>query len=209
MRLEALNKELEDIFSSIEFEDNGGIHITGTGWFSDNLRLEFSIKTGIEEQNQLWEVKVKGARDELIKSDITAKLELFEEHPLLWTHNQRQTNLYFGQPTSRPHELFTDIYSTHSRLTRSCIPFNKFINTNLSIINLCKSSSGLFASGPIKLMDEYLKILESHNMNPTIVGGHNPKRWLNGYQVDETEIVKVLVIGHSYIVGETFEFNRV
>jgi hypothetical protein len=46
-------------------------------------------------------------------------------------------------------------------------------------------------------------------MNPTIVGGHNPKRRLDGHQVDETEIVKVLVIGDSYVIGETFDFQRV
>ncbi len=41
-----------------------------------------------------------------------------------------------------------------------------------------------------------------------LLGEYNPKRWLNGYQVDETEIVKVLVIGDSYIIGEAFDFKK-
>jgi hypothetical protein len=209
MRLETFNKELENIFSTPEFEEEGGIFISGTHWFSDDLKIEFVIKTGVEQQKQLWEVQVKGVRDELIKSDTADKLELFEEHPLLWTYNQRQTNLYFGQSTSRPYELFTDIYAIHLRLTKNWIPFNKNINTNVSIIDLCKSPSGLFASGPNKLMEQYQKILMSHDMNPTIVGGHYPKRWKNGYKVDETEIVNVLVLGESYVIGESFDFNRV
>jgi hypothetical protein len=209
MRLETLNKELEDIFSTVEYEEDGGVHITGTDWFSDDLRVEFAIKTGNEGQSQLWEVQISGVREDLIKSDVADKLELFEEHPLLWTYNQRQTNLYFGRPTERPHELFVNVYNIHRQLTRNRIPFDKFLNNALTTIELCKSTTGMFAKGPIKLMEAYKEELERHNMNPTIVGGHNPKRRLDGHQVDETEIVKVLVIGDSYVIGETFDFQRV
>jgi hypothetical protein len=209
MNLYALNKELEAILASLEFEENGGIHITGTDWYSDDLKVEFAIKTGVEGQNQLWEVQISGVRDELIKSDITDKMELLDEHPLLWTYNQWQTSLYFGNPTTKPYELFANIYDVHIKETANSIPFNKFINTHLPIIELCKSSAGLFASGPLKLMEAYKKELEAHGMNPTIVGGHNPKRWQNGHQVDETEIVKILIIGKSYVIGQTFDFVRV
>ena len=209
MRLETLNKELEDIFSTIEYEEDGGIHITGTDRFADDLKIEFVIKTGNKGQDQLWEVKIGGIREDLIKSDFSDKLELHEEHPLLWTYNQRQTNLYFGRPTERPHELFVNIYNIHRQLTKNQIPFDKYLNMAVSAIELWKSANGLFAKGPIKLMESYKEELERHNMNPTIVGGHNPKKWLNGHQVDETGIVKVLVIGDSYVVGETFDFQRV
>lgn len=208
MRLETLNKELEEIFSTVEYEEDGGIHITGTAWYSDDLRVEFVIKTGNEGQNQIWAVQIKGVREESITSDFADKLELFEEHPLLWTYNQRQTNLYFGKGTEKPHELFANIYNIHIQLTKNRIPFGKYVNSALSTIELCKSTTGLFAKGPIKMMEAYKEELERHYMNPTIVGGHNPKRWLNGHQVDETEIVKVLVIGNSYIIGETFDFQR-
>jgi hypothetical protein len=209
MRLNGLSKELEDIFSTVEYEEGGGIHITGTDWYSDDLRVEFVINTGNERQSQLWEVEIGGVREDLISSDFADRLELFEEHPLLWKYNQRQTNLYFGKGTERPHELFVNIYNIHIQLTMNRIPFHKFVNGGVSTIELCKSTSGLFAKGPIKIMEAYMAELERHHMNPTIVGGHNPKRWLNGYQVDETEIVKVLVVGKSYVVGQTFDFRRV
>lgn len=209
MRLVTLNKELEDIFSTIEYEEDGGLHITGADWYSDDLRIEFAIKTGNEGQSQLWEVQVSGVREDLIKSNFAYKLELFEEHPLLWTYNQLQTNLYFGRPTERPNELLVNIYNIHRQLTRDRIQYDKYLNSALTAIELCKSTSGLFAAGPIKIMEAYKEELELHNMKPTIVGGYNPKRWLNGHHVDETEIVKVLVIGDSYVVGKTFDFQRV
>jgi hypothetical protein len=209
MRLEKFNKELEDVFSTLEFEESGGIHITGTDWYSDDLKLEFAVKTGIKGQNQLWEIQIEGVREELIKSDPTNKLELFEEHPLLWTYNQRQASLYFGRPSTRPYELFANIYSIHAQETNNKILFAKYFSRQISVIDLCKSPSGLFANGPIKLLEAYMEELKNHDMKPTIVGGHNPKRWVNGYQVDETEIVKVLVIGDSYVIGEAFDFSRV
>jgi hypothetical protein len=46
-------------------------------------------------------------------------------------------------------------------------------------------------------------------MNPTFFSESNPKRWLNGQWIDETEIVHVLIIGSSYVIGEGFEFTRV
>ena len=209
MRLERLHKELEDIFSTLEYEEDGGIRITGTAWNSDELRVEFAIKTGKEGQSPLWKVQINRVREDLIKSDFADKLELFEEHPLLWAYNQRQTNLYFGKGTERPYELFVNIYNIHRQLTQNRIPFGKYVNRALSTIELCKSTTGLFAEGPINMMEAYKEELERHNMNPTIVGGHNPTRWLNGHQVDETGIVKVLVIGDSYVIGETFDFQRV
>lgn len=209
MRLETFNKELEDIFSMVEYEENGGINITGTDWYSDVLRIEFVIKTGNEGQSQLWEVQIGGVREYLIKSNFATKLELFEEHPLLWTYNQQQTNLYFGRPTDRPYELFANIYNIHQQLTKNGISIEKYLNNTLATIELCKSTTGLFARGPIKVMEAYKEELERHNMSPTLVGGHNPKRRMNGHQVDATAIVKVLVIGDSYVVGETFDFQRV
>jgi hypothetical protein len=34
-------------------------------------------------------------------------------------------------------------------------------------------------------------------INPNIASGQNPKRWLDGHHVDETEVVKAKVIGDS------------
>ena len=209
MRLDRLNKELEDIFSTLEYEEDGSIHITGTDWYSDDLRIEFVIKTGVEGQSQLWEAEISSVRESLIKTAFAEKLELFEEHPLLWNYNQLQTSLYFGQPTDKPYELFVNIYHIHRQLTQNQLPFDIFLNKLVPTIELCKSPAGLFARGPVKLMEAYKDELERHTMNPSIVGEHHPKRSLNGHPIDETEIVKVLVIGDSYVVAETFDFQRV
>lgn len=209
MTLEQISKDLYDIFETLEFEEGGSVRITGTDRYSHDLRVEFSINTGVDGQSQLWEIQINGVRADLIKSEFADRIELFEEHPLLWPHTKFQTSLYFGRPTKRPYELFADIYRTHLKTTEKWFPFETFVNSNIPIIDLCKSTTGLFANGPVNLLEEYKKELESHEMNPTIVGGHNPKRWTHDQWVEEKKSLRVLVIGDSYVVGETFDFSRV
>jgi hypothetical protein len=209
MTLETLNKDLRDIFETVEFEEDGSIHITGTDWYSDDLRLEFSINTGVEGQSQLWEIQMTGVRADLIKSNFADKIELFEHHPLLWPHNQIQTCLYFGHPTTKPYELFSDIYVAHMKETMGWISFDKYINPDMPIVDLCKSAMGLFAEGPIALLEVYTRILEQHQMNPSIVGGSMSKHWTGEEWVQDDVAIKALIIGDSFVVAETFDFSRV
>ena len=208
MKLETLNNELSELFQTAEFENNGGIHITGTEWYTDDLRIELAIETGLEGESQFWEVQINGVRKELIKSSYTDKIELFNEHPLLWEYNQEQSSLYFGNKTGRPYELFANIYKIHMLLTNSWIPFEEYVNTGFSIVELCKSTTGLFAKGPINILKAYKGELEIHEMKPTIIGGYYPQEWSNEQNIDEVEL-NVLIIGESYVVAETFDFTRV
>ncbi len=211
MELSELNNQLSEIFSTIEFEEDGGIHITGTDWYSDDLKLKFAVKTGINDQNQLWEAQIGGVRDELIKSDWTEELELLDEHPLLWKHNNAQCELYFSKPTSEPYELLNDILETHKRTSKGWYELEEFINSSsyISLIELCKSSNALFAKGPKNLLQEYSKCLEKFGMQTNMFGERNPKRWTGKHWVDEDQLLSILIIGKSYIIAERFDFERV
>ena len=46
-------------------------------------------------------------------------------------------------------------------------------------------------------------------MNPSLVGKYNPQKRSNDYKVDETEIVKVLIIDKSFVIAEKFDFVRI
>jgi hypothetical protein len=209
MTLEELNKDLHAIFETIEYEEGGSVYITRTDRFSDDLKVEFSIHTGVDGQSQLWEVQITGVRAVSITSGFSDKIDLFDEHPLLWPYNQFQTSLYFARSSKHPYQLFASIYHIHMQETKKWFPLEKFINGNIPIVDLCKSTSGLFASGPINLLEAYKRTLEIHEMNPTIVGGHNPEQRTNRRWVVENAKLKALVIGVSYVIGETFVFNRV
>jgi hypothetical protein len=92
--------------------------------------------------------------------------------------------------------------------TMNWMPIEKYLNSGLSIMKLCTSTSGLFARGPIQLMEAYKVELELHEMKPTIVGAHHPQKNVNEYDVEEMVNIKVLFIGDSYIIGQSFRFKR-
>lgn len=209
MNNELLNKDLLEILSTVHFDENGGVRITGTDWYEDNLRIEFVITPGDSIKDQLWEVQINGVREDLIKSEFANKLELVEEHPLLWTYNQVGTELFFTKQTEKPDELFTSIYEIHMRETRGWLELHKFINKTISFKSLCRSNSGQFARGPVKLMEKYGDELSKHKMNPSFYGQHHPKRWTNDQWIEESEPMKALIIGRSYVVAENFDFKRV
>ena len=210
MELHEVNSKLANIFSSIEFEEDGGIHITGTDWYSDDLKLEFSVRTGNEDEHQLWEAQISGTRDELIKSDWADRLQLLEDHPLLWRFNDIQSELYFSQSTDRPYELINSVLEIHRKTVGNWYRLNEFINYgNLSFVDLCKSSNALFAKGPKKILTEYAGVLREFQMKPNLFGDRNPKRWADNKWVDETETLQILIIEESYVIAESFDFERV
>ena len=211
MELSGLNAKLSALFSTIEFEENGGIHITGTDWYADDLKLELAINTGINDEHELWEVQISGVREELLKSDWVGELKIADEHPLLWKYNNIQTDLYFSRATGRPYELLNSILETHLKVTRGWYDLQESINSSsyISLIELCKSSNALFAKGPKRILEAYARVLDEHLMKPNLFGERNPKRWTGEQWIDETAPLSILLIGKSYVIAEAFEFERV
>ncbi|MEM8969224.1 MAG: hypothetical protein AAGE93_22595 [Bacteroidota bacterium] len=210
MELYGLNSRLAGILSSVEFEEEGGIHITGADWYSDDLKLEFAIRTGENDEHQLWEAQITGVRDELIKSDWAVQMQLLEDHPLLWRFNDIQSELYFSKSTDKPYELISSILEAHHKIVSNWYSLSKFINYGqFPFIDLCKSSNALFAKGPKKVLAEYARILSEFKMRPNLFGDCDPKRWTGRKWVAETEILRILIIGESFVIAEDFDFERV
>lgn len=209
MTLNEIKLRFFDLFSTVEYEEDGGIQISKLDSLGDELAFELKIHTGINNDVQLCRAVVKGVREELIKLDWVDEIAIFDEHPLLWRYNNVHSELYFSRPSNKPFELFNDIFESHERVTKSWYTLKEFINrsSQVSLIQLCKSQNALFAKGPQKILKEYAKVLELHNMRPNLLGEYPPKRWKQKYWVDETEPLSVLVIGKSFVIAEGFEFE--
>lgn len=149
MTIQDFKRELQEILNSVEFEEDGGIYISGTNWCQDDLKLEININSGLDEASQLWEVQISGVRNELVKGTWTGDLKLHSEHVLLWPYNGTVSELYFSKPTKNPYELFAAIVEAHHLTVNNWIPLDKFININhyLTLLKLCKSHNALFAKG--------------------------------------------------------------
>jgi len=151
--------------------------------------------------------QITNGLDFLLVPGYFENFETFKDHPLLWSHNQKHTSLYFGKAASDPHEVLSRLYSLHFRITKGWIPFDKFLNPNVPLIDLCKSTNGLLAQGPLTLLEEYMKLLDTLGMLPSIVGSYPPEG-IKGHDGSEGSIPKVLIVGDSYFVGKTFDFSR-
>lgn len=55
------------------------------------------------------------------------------------------------------------------------------------------------------LLEEYMKLLETLGMLPSIVGGYLPEG-IKGQDGSEGSMPKVLIVGDSYFIGKTFDF---
>lgn len=203
-----IHPQLDAILNSIEFEDNGSINITGTDWYSDDVRIEFVIRTGIEQDSQLWEVQIEATRSDLIKSEHFHSMSLSFDHPLLWPFKQFQTNLYFARKTEQPFEVFFKLSEVHQELCAEWIPFGSVINSGVPTLKLLTSGAGMLAKGPLKLLSGYKTVLEQYDMGPTFAGGHEPKRWTGKEFIAESSNLKVLLLGNSFVVADNFTFAR-
>lgn len=121
MDLVSLNQELETILSSLEFEENGGIGITRFERYEDHWTIRIDVKTGVADEKQLWKCQVEKGLDFMLQPGYSENIEMFNDHPLLWSHNQKQSSLYFGKSTDAPYEVLSSLYSAHAKLTKGWI----------------------------------------------------------------------------------------
>jgi len=74
--------------------------------------------------------------------------------------------------------------------------------------DLLAASSGLLAEGPVGILSEYEAVLARHSIAWSQVRERAPKRWNGGSWVAESEGLKVLTMGPSFVVAESFTATR-
>ena len=96
--------------------------------------------------------------------------------------------------------LLADIYSTHKATFENYFTVEKYLNGS-DLLNLCKSSNGLFGRGPKPIMDCYYKCLDKAGKEPYYYESKLPHK-------NETNI-KLALLGGTYFIGEEFKFKKV
>jgi hypothetical protein len=210
MDTKSFNRELERIFHSLEFEESGAIQISAAEWSSNELILRLSIRTGNLDDFEEWICTARGIRKESLTRDFDAEsVQIHENHPLAWEYNNYESELYFGSAPKDPHKFITRLLEVHENATGGWIPLDQYINYgHLSLLQLCSSSSALFAKGPISLLKIYLELMEDFEMRPRLIGEYEPTILIDGEYVAETNLKEVLIMGSSYVIAEEFEFDK-
>ena len=195
--------ELEDYFSSINYEGEGFLQVNEIKFFNNEMYFNFSIYIGNYEKNEIqyWQLKVINYRDSKIDiENLGGYFEFYSNHFLLWEFIDDEVELYFKNATDSPEILLANIYKIHKHIFNNYISLEKYINGNDLILN-CKSRNGLFARGPKNILKLYYNCLEKDNMNPYYLESNK-----NNFK---SKNLKVALLGGTYFIGEDFIFTRI
>ena len=196
-----LPNELSKVLDSPEFDDEAGIVIQSVQFIKNDLHVIFLIRFGDDEEQQSWKVTVINLKEEQIIISWAQDIRIFQEHPLLLDHNDSQTNLYFNGTTSESKELFIDIFKSIMQLSKNESHVLKYIFSPESVSERCGWGYGMFANGPKTILDLYAQCIGKYGMNPYFITTAEP--------LGEHKQLKLLEIGDSYFIGESFLFERV
>lgn len=103
--------ELEEAFSSPEFENDGGLEICSVKYLENELLLNFSFysEDQDERRKQYWQLGVNGYIESKI-GDFGSFISFYSEHILLAEFQDIETELYFKRKGDYPELLQTNIF---------------------------------------------------------------------------------------------------
>ena len=103
-------------------------------------------------------------------------VQVTDDHPLLWNHNEEHVSLFFSSVATNPMELMCELYEGHSRLLDGQRKLTDYLHADRRLLNL---GHGLMAQGPRRVIEEYAKII-GDRLRYSIVQGYKPR---GGYRV--------------------------
>lgn len=202
-------KELAKALDGLEFEYDGGVLLKSVDWSEETLLLAISIRTGQDDQpDQLWTVRCNGVRKESFCFEWADTLVEEAEHPLLWPYIKDGGSLFFGALNPDRAKLIGDMFAAHFSITGNYFPFGRFINENWLSASKPWGSSGLFAEGPLVILEAFRAVLEKYGATCRITNVCLPKRWTGSEFVPESKDLHILLIGDSFVIAEHFEYER-
>ncbi|MDI9874058.1 hypothetical protein [Flectobacillus rivi] len=200
--------ELEEAFSSAEFENDGGLEICSIEYLENELLFNFSFYLDEleERQRQYWQLKVNGYIESKI-DNFGNFMTFYSEHNLLAEFQDVETELYFKRKGDYPELLLTSIFELHTIVFDNLIPIEKFIQER-QLFQLCKSETGLFAKGPKSILSFYFDMLQKAGKEPYYFGERKPQFWNGQKWAEYNSDLKLVLSGGTYIIGEEFNFMK-
>ncbi|HEY2581584.1 MAG TPA: hypothetical protein VGI43_07250 [Mucilaginibacter sp.] len=194
-------KELNEILDSLEFEEVGGIVIESVKFIENDVNFIFSIRFDSAVPRQNWQVMVKGVVDECVINEWTQNIDVYEEHVLLLDYIDNHSELYFNGATKNSDALFIALFQSVTQLTDKISHISKYLFSLESVNELSSQGYGLFARGPKTILDVYARCIEKQGIKPIFIGLFTPSH--------EHKQLRLLEIGNSYFIGESFLFERI
>jgi hypothetical protein len=123
------------------------------------------------EQRRRFEFAFSVVLESTVTPSYCDCLEVLDDHPILWRHNNEHFEAYFSSSPSNPLELIGRLYEAHERQFGGWRQLDEYLHANSVIL---AGGHGLLAKGPKQVVDEYLAAI-GDRLRYSIVRGHTPQ----------------------------------
>ena len=147
---------------------------------------------------QRWHIQARGVLDFNLHCHEFQTMDLVERHPLLWTYDQDEVELYFqGQPAD-VHATIGRLEVAHSTAGRGWITFGALFNEETPLHVLLASGSGMLAKGPLPVITAYREVLEAAGLRCSALNQGSMSL------PDVNASPRALIMGRSYVIAAEF-----
>lgn len=204
-----LPKELDDIFNEYN-DDDFDLYVTKADNSGDSFIIDFELT--VQDINEIggisqkWAIEVIGHRKNHVSFDFASFIEIKDDHPLLWELIDTQCQLYFTGLCKDHTKLFYDLYLAHKKMFDRYQCFNISFGEETTYSKPFQYSNGLLTQGSKKLMEKYAECLKENGLDFNIIGERPSVHWDGEQYIPESQDLKVLFIGDTYIIAKEFSF---
>jgi hypothetical protein len=191
-------ENLDEAIKKLSYKTDVDIHLVGFKKYLDNITVNINLTFCHEEEIQEeWQIVCEDIGTHRFEYDVFEEWEIFSDHELLWNHNKEWGEIFFRGRTDMIEEIIGELYKTHNDNTEGYIPFGEYVNFRID--KLLDGGIGIFAKGPINLLDSYKNVLTKYGYMTNLLPLH--------YKNEQD--YRLLVMGNSYVVAKNFSAHKI
>jgi hypothetical protein len=201
---------IQDLLDSEEFDEDGWVRLVSARWEGARLECELQIDEGLGGKTLArWQVVCDEVRDYLMSDVNGGGLSILGvEDPVVRQHSEARVELSFRGAPADPILLIGRLWLAHRKMADEMIPFDRYLNHELSLDELLASGSGVLAHGPRFLLDAYATELRTHNVEASVSAARPARYFRDGLWHEQQKPLFAMHFGDSFIVAEAFSSRR-
>jgi hypothetical protein len=149
-----------------DLEHNGRLRVVSAHWSAGGrLTVRFQLDDG-ESQRSAWRLRFDGVLESMLRDVFNCGLNIWHgDHPAIDQYTQQHEHLHFAGTAGDPDRLVGQLWAAHRKLVDDWIPFDCYLSGG-PLRELFASGSGLLATGPTFIVEEYAKVLVANGCQP-------------------------------------------
>jgi hypothetical protein len=196
---------LTEVIRTGEWEDNGHASLDRLSLTGPHAVLDITLRGYPDVEG---ETTLLIRADELVDFEVRSpwgELDFIASgHVTARQHTDTHQALSFvGKPTSAT-ECVVGLLQAHRVASEGWIPFERYLNSELALLELLVSGSGLLADGPSFLVTRYAEVLDRFGVRTNLLEPRSARIWSGTHWRDTPTTLATLIVGETFFVAEDF-----